>query len=100
MESETRTKVSSCCGEVKADDKTKQKDKEAPSRQDWEGGGSRPAAETVPPLNVPKDSPAKNLQKQADSVPKTNHGDGGPPKNHQSIPTQDTKEIKPEPDDA
>lgn len=100
MESETRTKVSSRCAEVKADDKAKQKDKEAPSRQDWEGGGSRPAVETVPPLIVPKGSPAKNLQKQADSVPKTNHGDGGPPKNHQSLPTQDTKEIKPEPDDA
>lgn len=96
MELEAKVKTA----EVKADKKAKLNDKEAGSRQDWEGGGSRPAAETVPPLILPKNSPAKDLQKQADSVAKTKQGDGGPPKNLQSLPTQDTKEIKPEPDDA
>jgi len=93
MTSATTRKPSSGCAKLKADKKEKQMDQEAGSRQDWEGGGSRPASKTVPAAVVPRNSPAKNLQKQADSVAKTNHSDLGPPKNLQSIPTQDTKKI-------
>jgi len=100
MTPDAKTTPSSCCAKEKEAEKGRRIDKDAGSREDWEGGGSRPAAETVPPVAVSQNSPTKNLQKQADSVAKTNHGDDGPPKNLQSLPTQDTKEIKPEPDEV
>jgi len=68
-------------------------EKEAGSREDWEGGASRPVDENVPAVVAPVESPAKDLQRQADSVPKTAHGDNGPPRNLQSLPTQNTHEI-------
>ena len=80
----------------KDSEKIKRDDKEARSREDWEGGGSRPTDENVPKEVQPNKSPAKNLQRQAESVPKTTYGDNGPPQNLQSLPTQNTNEISAE----
>ncbi len=68
-------------------------DEAAKSREDNEGGASRPLNDDVSAPVLPPNSPAKNLQCQADSVPKTPHGDNGPPKNLQSLPTQDTTPL-------
>ncbi len=44
----------------------------------------------VPEKTLPMNSPAKDLQAQAESVAKLPIGDKGPPKNLQALPTQDT----------
>lgn len=62
-------------------------------RKKWKDGPVNPINEEVRPEKLPKNSPAKDLQSQAEAVPKTNYGDYGPPKNSQSIPTQNTHEI-------
>lgn len=79
-------------------EKNKLSEKQAGSQEDWEGGASRPSDETVPDVVLPNNSPAKNLQAQAESVPKTVSGDNGPPKNLQSLPTQDTHDMSGEPE--
>ncbi len=72
--------------------KNKKDQKDAVSREDWEGGGSRPAAAFSDEM-FPHNNPANDLQTQADSVPKAKYGDFGPPKNLQSLPTQNTHEL-------
>lgn len=47
----------------------------------------------VPEKILSLNSPAKDLQAQADSVPRIVSGDNGPPKNLQSLPTQDTDPV-------
>ncbi len=77
-------------------EKVNRNEKEAGSREDWEGGASRPMDAIVPEEKLPNSSSAKNLQAQAESVPKTPSGDNGPPENLQSLPTQDTHTVSPE----
>ena len=79
--------------QIKDLEKNKHNEKEAASREDWEGGSSRPAEENVPAQVVASDSPAKDLQGQAESVSKAVYGDKGPPLNLQSLPTQNTHLI-------
>lgn len=80
-----------------SNEKNKLSEKQAGSQEDWEGGASRPTDENVPAEILPAGSPSKDLQAQAESVPKTVSGDNGPPKNLQSLPTQDTHDATGEP---
>lgn len=83
--------------EVKAAKKAEINKKESESREDWEGGASRPAEEGAPAVAViPPEALPENLQAQAEKAPKAVSGDYGPPKNLQSIPTQNTHEISAE----
>jgi hypothetical protein len=81
-------------------EKNKLSDTQAASQEDWEGGASRPTDETVPAESLPNHSPSKNLQAQAESVIKPTYGDSGPPKNLQSLPTQNTREVSSEKDES
>ena len=45
--------------DAKVREKIKRKDEEAPTQEDWEGGGSRPPNENVPATVTPPDPKKK-----------------------------------------